>query len=536
MTAHGLGLSVGLDERGLPPGVQTRVHLVAEITALASGVERARPPLSVVLAVDVSGSMAGPPIEQVIRSIDRLVGLLDPGDRVGVVAFSDSAAEVAPLLPATASTRRLISSRTHRLVAEGGTNIEDGLRRAAAALPRRGEHERQVILLLSDGAPNRGLATPAELAELARSYRPDVGVSTLGYGAAHNEDLLSALSEAGAGRYHFIADPSVCAIEFAQAIGTQGDVVAQAIELGLALAPGVEVASFLGRPGVRYGAAGLRVDVPDLLEGSRHVVVAELSLRTPREPGAFQVLEATLSYQRAGERETRTFAQTLATPVGHVDRVPEPAARTEVLLVRIDEVRGEARALADRGQYDGAAVVLRRLAAAIQAEPWFKAGDGSSIAEGLEQIVDEAVALERRPSAEQYRSFRKSQLNLKMASLPPRGVSGPMSIRVMESVAGALPRAGLVVLNGEQKGERHRLGQPKAVIGRTGTADIQVVNANVSRNQAMIAGQNGRYLLIDLHSSNPTRVNGQPLDKPRELAPGDVIGVGDIELRYEEDR
>jgi len=537
MPPHVLGWSLSLDERGLPAGVVTRVHLVAEITALASGVERARPPLSVVLAVDVSGSMAGPPIEQVIQSIDRLVALLDPTDRIAVVAFADSAAEVTPLVFATPQHRRLISSRTQRLVAEGGTNIEDGLRRAAALMPPRGPHERQVILILSDGAPNRGLATSKELEDLSRSFRPDVSISSLGYGPAHNDDLLMAIASAGAGRYHFIADPSVCALEFAQAIGTQGDIVAQAIAVGLTLEPGVEIARFLGKPSVRYGAAGLRVDVPDLLEGSRHGVVAELSLKTPREPGSFKVARASLSYQRAGERAAQTIEETLSTPVGFVDRVVDPAARARVLLVRIDEVRAEARALADRAQYDGAAVVLRQLGKVILAEPWFQAGDGSPLAEGLEQIVDEAVTLERRPNVEQYRAFRKTQLNLSVASqAPPRSASSPLSMRAMASVAGPLPRARLLVLNGEQVGEQHRLGLPKAVIGRTATADIQVVNANVSRNHAMIAGQGGRFLVIDLNSSNTTTVNGVPIDKPRLLVPGDVIRVGDIDLRYEEDR
>ncbi|MFT3775541.1 MAG: VWA domain-containing protein [Minicystis sp.] len=536
MPIHVLGLSLALDERGIAPGIATRVNLVAEVTALASGVERARPPLSVVLAVDVSGSMAGPPIEQVIQSIDRLIALLEPTDHIGVVAFSDSASEVVRVVPATAQNRRLISARTHRLVAEGGTNIEAGLRRAAAMMPPRGPHERQVILLLSDGAPNRGAATAPDLADLARSLRPDVSVSTLGYGAAHQEDLLTAVSEAGAGRYHFIADPSVCALEFAQAIGTQGDVVAQAIEIAVALEPGVEIVRFLGKPRVRFGASGLRVDIPDLLEGMRHVVVAELGLSTPREPGSWKIARATLSYQRAGERETQVVEEVLTTVVGFGDRVADPEARARVLLVRVEEARAEARALADRAQYDGAAAVLRRLITEIQAEPWFHAGDGSPLAEALEQIVDEAVTLERRPNVEQYRAFRKTQLNMPMASEAPRSVASPMSMHAMSSVAGVLPKARLVFLSGAHQGEERRLTRPKAVIGRTPHADIQVATPDVSRQHAMIVGQNGRFLVMDLKSSNPTQVNGQVVDAPRPLSPGDVIRVGDIELRYEEDQ
>jgi Ca-activated chloride channel family protein len=113
------------------------------VTATAPGIELPRPPLSVVLSVDTSGSMAGPAIEHVVESIDRLVAVLQPTDRVAVVAFSNNAAEITPLLFATPETRRRASTRCHRLVAEGGTNIEAGLARAAAMLPPRAMHERQ---------------------------------------------------------------------------------------------------------------------------------------------------------------------------------------------------------------------------------------------------------------------------------------------------------------------------------------------------------------------------------------------------------
>src|SRR5271155_3690538 len=100
MKTRALGLTLAIDEHGLWPATPARVHLALEVTAVAPGIERERPPLSVILAVDTSGSMHGPPIEHVVASIDRLVGLLDPGDRVGVVAFADNAAEVVPLTAA----------------------------------------------------------------------------------------------------------------------------------------------------------------------------------------------------------------------------------------------------------------------------------------------------------------------------------------------------------------------------------------------------------------------------------------------------
>jgi Ca-activated chloride channel family protein len=536
MEQRAQGLTLALDERSLHPATTVRAHLVAEVTAASPGIERTRPPLSVVLAVDTSGSMAGPPIEHVIQSIDRVVALLDATDRVGVVAFSNSASEVTSLLAADPKTRRLISTRCHRLVAEGGTNIEAGLQRAAAMMPTRGMHERQVVLLLSDGAPNVGRASSEELAAVARGMRPDVSVSTLGYGAQHHEDVLRAVSDAGAGLYHFIADPRVCELEFARAVGAQGDVVAEAVELALSPEPGVVIRRFIGRPDVRFGADGLRVSVPDLLEGHRHIVAAEVELTSPREPGPWTIARGVLSYRPAGEREVRAIAVEVSVVVSHVDASVDPAVRAQVLRARADEVRGEARALADRGQFDGAAAVLRRHIASIEAEPWFTRADGSPLAEALEQLVDEAVAMELRPSAEAYRSFRKSHVGTMLSvQVPADGASTHTKV-ALKSVAGKLPAARLVVLSGPLAGRRFELVQPRVVLGRTSAADIWLDDPKVSRQHLVVSGQNGRFLAQDMGSTNPAKHNGEVLTRPVVLAHGDLLIVGSVELRYEEGR
>ncbi|MEP7123847.1 MAG: FHA domain-containing protein [Byssovorax sp.] len=534
MSADVLDLSLALDETVLPAGGPSRVHLVAEILARAPGVEKSRPPLSVVLAVDVSGSMVGPPIERVIQSIARIASLLGESDRLGIVAFSDDASEIAPLAIVDAAAKRLLSARARRLLAEGATNIEAGLQRAARMMPARGLHERQAILLLSDGAPNRGLAAASELTALARSFRPDVAVSTLGYGEHHNEDILRAIADGGAGRYHFIADPAVCEIELAQALGAQGDVVAESVELTLTPADRVEIVRFLGKTEARFTAAGLRIAAPDLLSGSRHLIAAELQITPSRAEGSIPVLQAELTYRRAGERETATLRRTLAIGIGDGARAVVPEARARVLEVRSDEARAEAQALADRSQFDGAAAVLRRMIASIEAEPWFTANDGSALGEALEQLRDEAGALQRRPSAEQYRVFRKTQITSLRSDA--ESTSSPTSRHFAHAVGGALPRATLLTITGDDAGKRIALDQPRMTLGRTHAAQVRIDDANVSRRHAEIVAQNGVFLLIDLGSTNPTTVNGQAISKPWTLREGDVIQVGDVQLRYEETR
>ena len=91
-----------------------------------------------------------------------------------------------------------------------------------------------------------------------------------------------------------------------------------------------------------------------------------------------------------------------------------------------------------------------------------------------------------------------------------------------------------MIVVGDDSGKRIPLTRPRAIIGRTSAADIRVDDANVSRRHAMIVGQGGRFLVTDLGSTNPAHVNGQPLAKPWPLQPGDVVRIGDVELRYQE--
>ncbi|MFH2102894.1 MAG: FHA domain-containing protein [Chloroflexota bacterium] len=96
------------------------------------------------------------------------------------------------------------------------------------------------------------------------------------------------------------------------------------------------------------------------------------------------------------------------------------------------------------------------------------------------------------------------------------------------------PPAKLRIQSGPLDGQETELGQGDLIIGRTAPADLVVDSASVSRKNARVFYQDGHYYIEDLGSSNGTRVNGNPLDKPQELKNGDVILVGlDVRLVFE---
>jgi hypothetical protein len=81
-------------------------------------------------------------------------------------------------------------------------------------------------------------------------------------------------------------------------------------------------------------------------------------------------------------------------------------------------------------------------------------------------------------------------------------------------------------------GARHLIEKRRVVIGRSKDCDIQVHDANVSRQHAEVRQEGTAYWLVDLDSTNGTEVNGRR-EKRAKLEDGDKITVGSTELLFE---
>ncbi len=531
-------MSLLLEHDGVAAGTETCSHLVVELQPEGRGIEHIRPRLSVVFVLDVSGSMAGPPIEHVQSSVTTLLGLLDADDLVGIVGFSDSATEIAALEALAGERRALLSNRVRRMEAGGATNMEAGLNLAKQILGPRQAHERQLIVLLSDGRPNRGAADADGLASIAASMRPDVATVTLGYGPHHAEDLLAHIANAGSGEYFYVEDPLESDDAFARAVGAQGDVVADAVRLYFRPGEGVEIRDFHPPVKPRFGPRGLIVDHADLLAKRRRCVVARLDLRPPAHVGPWLAGEVELSYRLAGSTTTYTHEQSLHIPVRHDPGELVSTAHMHVLLATAESARAEARALADRGNYDGAAAIIRDLIARVHKAPGFRPGDGSVLADALEQLIDERIAYERKPSMETYRNFKRETLGVAMQDggwhHSARALSNQRSQSIASGTRGELPRAYLLVRGPDADEQRIPLAG-EASIGRVAGNQVVLPQGKVSKRHTRLVGRKGKYVVVDLKSTNGTYINGKKLCAPRALKPGDQLHIGDYELHYCED-
>jgi hypothetical protein len=81
-------------------------------------------------------------------------------------------------------------------------------------------------------------------------------------------------------------------------------------------------------------------------------------------------------------------------------------------------------------------------------------------------------------------------------------------------------------------GTRVEVGDEPVAIGRLPECEVVLADANVSRRHAEVRRQDDGFFVVDLGSTNGTRVNGQGV-RERRLADGDEISVGSTVLRFE---
>lgn len=140
------------------------------------------------LAVDISGSMATEDLEVNGTNVDRLsvvkavVGNFieaRQGDRIGLVLFGTNAYLQAPLTFDVKSVNRLLTEAPIG-IAGGKTAIGDAIGLAVKRLRLRPQQDK-VIILLTDGANNVGEVEPKKAAELAAYDK--IKIYTIGVGA-----------------------------------------------------------------------------------------------------------------------------------------------------------------------------------------------------------------------------------------------------------------------------------------------------------------------------------------------------------------
>src|SRR5580658_11294125 len=92
------------------------------------------------------------------------------------------------------------------------------------------------------------------------------------------------------------------------------------------------------------------------------------------------------------------------------------------------------------------------------------------------------------------------------------------------------------ILINEKGGEQKRLDfdKPEVTIGRVQGNDIVLPKGNVSKRHARIVLKDGKFIIVDLKSTNGTYVNGRKITSPLVVKSTDKIYIGDFILSIDE--
>ena len=179
--------------------------------------EKRRARLTMVFVIDHSGSMAdssggAQKLELAKEAVIRSVQLLSPLDKVGVIAFDETAQWVVPITQL--DDPGSVINRVGTIRPAGGTDIYAGVKAAADVLPNDDSALRHIILLTDGQADRTGIP------ELVTKLNVDYGItlSSVAVGTDADTQLLQLLAQDGGGAYHLANDPSTIPSIFAEEV------------------------------------------------------------------------------------------------------------------------------------------------------------------------------------------------------------------------------------------------------------------------------------------------------------------------------
>lgn len=171
---------------------------------------------TIVLVLDVSGSMEGDPIKTATAATAEFLTRLDPNDEVAILIFSDSVVTLSE--PArVGDVVENLSGRVKTLVAGGNTALYESVCAATTLINElriedqtNGETRLYGIVLLSDGEDTMGRVTEGQMFSTclpADAEADGVKIYPIAFGEGADDAVLNRVARVTGGRM-FTADPT----------------------------------------------------------------------------------------------------------------------------------------------------------------------------------------------------------------------------------------------------------------------------------------------------------------------------------------
>lgn len=250
---------------------ETETYLSVGLDSTLSVEDFERPPLELVVTLDISGPMNSvfdqyyydehgqrrstdaddtTKIDAATQSICALTEQLRPSDKLGVVLFNSTAHIAKPLRDVASTDMRAIRRHIRDIAAGGGTNLSDGFDAATELLqdsPADPSVERRIVFM-TDMMPNVGATEETELERRFSEAAVD-GIHTtfVGMGLDENADLVESLSGIRGANHYFVTS----AEEFERRLGDEFDYMVTPLVYDLTLeldVNGYEIEAVHGSP------------------------------------------------------------------------------------------------------------------------------------------------------------------------------------------------------------------------------------------------------------------------------------------------
>ena len=145
--------------------------------------------VNLMMVIDTSGSMEGDRLQAVKNSLRIAAQSINPGNYVGLVAFSDRPKQILPLAAFDVQQHKRLLAAADSLNADGGTAMYDGMIVGLSELMERQKADpngRFYLLLLTDGEVNAGLRL-GQITEVLKYS--GVRFYPIGYGEVNHSEL-----------------------------------------------------------------------------------------------------------------------------------------------------------------------------------------------------------------------------------------------------------------------------------------------------------------------------------------------------------
>lgn len=209
-----------------------------------------REPLSIMAVVDRSGSMSGPPIENVKAALHAMVDQLGPQDRLGIAIYGTTS--LVHLTPTdVADNKDALHASIDAIAIDGSTNLEAGLKLGIdAALAEAAQYKGKTrLMLFTDERPNTGRTDALGFMGLAETAsRAGVGMTTIGVGVQYDGALATKISSVRGGNLFFVDGPAKGKALMEKEFRNMVSEVAHDLVMTLTPQPGYTISGVFGVP------------------------------------------------------------------------------------------------------------------------------------------------------------------------------------------------------------------------------------------------------------------------------------------------